>query len=224
VSSQSRERSSGQRAKRAGRPAPNAEGSILQATEELLATIPLHDLSVAQIIEHAGVSRATFYFYFSSKFGVVASLVKQAIDEIYAVSRPTLHSPPGPSRVAALRQRIRDSATVWDTHRPVLRATVDNWHVYPELRDLWLEMLAGLTDAIASELEDERADGSAPDGPDARAVGAVLAWSTERCLYTIGIEEFVAGPEERDARLDALTEMWLSMMYGQAANGRRAAA
>jgi len=203
-------------------PAPDAEAAILSATEELLASIPLHDLSVAQIIERAGISRATFYFYFESKFAVVAALVKQSIAEIYAASQPTLRSKPGPERIAALSQRVRDSARVWDAHRPVLGATVENWHAYPELRSLWLEMIGGLTEAIALEIEHDRKGGLAPPGPDPRALAALLAWSTERCLYLIGLEELVPAGE-RDARLDALTQMWLTVMYSDAAANRAAA-
>ena len=55
----------------------DTEQAIFAATEELLEQVPLQDLSVAQIIERAGVSRATFYFYFSSKYAVVTGLLAQ---------------------------------------------------------------------------------------------------------------------------------------------------
>ena len=50
--------------------------------------MPLHDISVADIIEQAKVARATFYFYFSSKYAVVAGLLVQIMDEIYDVVEP----------------------------------------------------------------------------------------------------------------------------------------
>src|SRR5947209_16008932 len=98
---------------------PDARGAILTATERLLADVQLHRLSVAQIIKAANISRATFYFYFDSKFAVVAALIEQVIDEIFDVSRQT---PIGrtsklPPEVA-LEQRIRASAAVWRAHRP----------------------------------------------------------------------------------------------------------
>src|ERR1700751_4629142 len=64
------------------------ERAIFAATEELLAVVPLQDLSVAQIIERAGVPRATFYFYFSSKYAVVTGLLASVMDEIYDVRQP----------------------------------------------------------------------------------------------------------------------------------------
>src|SRR5436309_15254176 len=61
---------------------------IFAATERLLTEVPLHDISVADIIEQAKVARATFYFYFSSKYAVVAGLLVQIMDEIYDVVEP----------------------------------------------------------------------------------------------------------------------------------------
>jgi TetR/AcrR family transcriptional regulator, ethionamide resistance regulator len=200
----------------------DAREAILNATEALLANTALQDLSVAQIIAEAGISRATFYFYFGSKFAVVAALVQQSIEEIYAAAQPTLRSDPGPARIAALRQRIDNSADVWDTHRPVLGATVENWQVYPELGALWLEMIGGLTNAITAEIVHERALGNCPPGPDARALAALLAWTTERCLYLLG-KEYMVAPKDRAACLDGLTQTWLHVMYGADA-GQQAAA
>jgi TetR/AcrR family transcriptional regulator, ethionamide resistance regulator len=199
-----------------------ARAAILNATEDLLADTALQDLSVAQIIAEAGISRATFYFYFGSKFAVVAALVQQSIEEIYTATRPTLRSDPGPARIAALTQRISNSADVWDRHRPVLGATVENWQAYPELRDLWLEMIGGLTDAISAEIVHERALGNCPPGPDARALAALLAWTTERCLYLLG-KDYMVASEDRQSRLGGLTQTWLHVMYGAGASEQAAA-
>jgi AcrR family transcriptional regulator len=201
----------------------DAEIAILTATERLLAEVPLHELSVAQIINAAEISRATFYFYFSSKFAVLTALVERAIGEIYAVSRPFLDRSDALPIDVALRQRIQASARIWDAHRPVLQATVENWHVFPELRTVWLKVLDGLTAAIAAEIDRERAAGRAPSGPDSRKLAAVLAWTTERCLYVagLGVRDFLTGEEETVA---ALTRLWLGAMYGYRAEGHEVAA
>jgi AcrR family transcriptional regulator len=200
-----------------------AETAILEATTRLLARVPLHELSVAQIIKSAGISRATFYFYFSSKFAVLTTLVEQAIAEIYEASRPFLDRTNGLPAEVALHQRIEASARIWDAHRPVLQATVENWHVFPELRTLWLSMMGGLTDAIAAEIDRERAAGRAPAGPDSRKLAAVLAWTTERCLYVAGLGLRDSLADEEDA-VAALTQIWLAAMYGYSAEGREVAA
>jgi AcrR family transcriptional regulator len=200
----------------------DAEGAILRATEQLLEEVPLHDLSVAQIIEAAGVSRATFYFYFASKFAVVAALVKQAIDQIRHV-RQRLPATSAANREAAMRARIRDSLEVWDQHRAVLRATVENWQAFPELEALWLEMIGGLSEAVATEIEEERAASRAPAGADAQALGAALAWTTERCLYVVGLD-IDRTISDREPMLEALVQIWMHAIYGQAGGVREVAA
>jgi len=44
------------------------ELATLASTETLLGRQPHHELSVERILSHAGVSRGTFYQYFSSKY------------------------------------------------------------------------------------------------------------------------------------------------------------
>ena len=69
------------------------ETAIFKATEKLLAKQPFTDLSVAQIIERAGISRASFYHYFSSKLGVIAGLLVAVMDDIFDTASPFLHRP-----------------------------------------------------------------------------------------------------------------------------------
>lgn len=48
--------------------------AILQAVRELLEERPFAELSVATISNRAGVARSGFYFYFDSKYSVLAQL------------------------------------------------------------------------------------------------------------------------------------------------------
>src|ERR1700716_1861472 len=93
MSTEAAGRSPLQAAREADRPrghagASETEIAIFEATEKLLAEMPLHELSVAQIIRAAGVSRATFYFYFSPKHAVVIGLLARVIDALYEVVQP----------------------------------------------------------------------------------------------------------------------------------------
>jgi TetR/AcrR family transcriptional regulator, ethionamide resistance regulator len=201
----------------------DAETAILDAAERLLAGVPLHALSVAQIIQEADISRATFYFYFSSKFAVLTALVARVMDEVYEASRPFVAPGPGTSPEEALTARVRAATAVWSSHRPVLRATVENWHAFPELRALWLSFIERFSRAIAAEIDHERARGNAPPGTDSRQLATVLAWAVERCLYVagLGVHDFLA--DETDAA-DALACIWLGAVYGEPSAGGAAAA
>lgn len=192
-----------------GERSANSARAVRDATAGLLTTTALKDLSVAQIIQAAGVSRATFYFHFASKFAVVATLVEQAIEEMYDVAREVERDRATLSRQAVLRRRITASAHVWDAHRPVLKATVENWYIYPELGEAWLALIGGLTADIGNELEEHGGRSGLSTNP--QAVGAVLAWMTERCLYNIGDDQVVSRAERAD-HLEALARAWIAVM------------
>ena len=201
----------------------DAEQAILDATEKLLENTTLHELSVAQIITAAGISRATFYFYFSSKFAVLTTLVDSVIGEIFDVSQQFLDRTSSLPTELSMRKRIEASAAIWEANRSVLQATVENWNAIPELRVVWTAALGRLTDALAREIDSERALGRAPGGPDSKCLAATLVWTTERCLYIGGLRD--DGPLVGDAdTVDALTRIWLGAMYGGGADGHAAAA
>src|SRR5258708_21070635 len=117
------------------------EVAIFEATERLLADVPLHDLSVAQIISAAGISRATFYFYFRSKFGVVSGLLARVMDEIFTVVQPFIQRPDGVRPEDALRDSLSAAVSTWASHRPALRAIHEHWNTTDELRNLWIAVV-----------------------------------------------------------------------------------
>src|SRR5260370_18267342 len=87
--------------------ASDAERVIFEATESLLAEVSLHDLSVSQIITRADISRATFYFYFSSKYAVVSGLLANVMGEIFEAVRPYVERDENRSPQEALREILQ---------------------------------------------------------------------------------------------------------------------
>jgi AcrR family transcriptional regulator len=190
----------------------DTELAIFAATETLLAEVPLHDLSVAQIIAAAELSRATFYFYFSSKFAVVTGLLARVMDEMFTAVQPfTQRSELSPA--GALRESLTGATELWRSHRPAMRAVHEHWNSTPELRTLWIGVVDRFTDAVAAELERERAAGLAPPGPPARQTAAALLWGTERCLYVAGLGIDPDLADEQQA-LEPLLAMWVGTLYG----------
>lgn len=193
----------------------DTEIAIFDATERLLAELPLHDLSVAQIIAAAGISRATFYFYFSSKFAVVSGLLARVMDEIFEVVQPFVQRPDGMTPDDALRRSLTGATELWASHRPAMRAIHEHWNTTPELRTLWITVVDRFTTAVAAEIDREREAGIAPTGAASRQIAAALLWGTERCLYVAGLGVDPDLPDEQRT-LEPLLAMWIGTLYSGA--------
>jgi TetR/AcrR family transcriptional regulator, ethionamide resistance regulator len=189
-----------------------AERQIFAATEHLLAKVTARELSVAQILEQAKVSRGTFYHYFSSKWEVIIALATSVMEDIHGWIR--LFSSGGDEpRDEALRRSIEEGARVWAEHRAVLRAIVEHWREVPELRAMWLEVMERYIVEIAEEIERDRETGLAPPGADSRILAGALMWSTANTLYMAGLDEADSLPNE-EAVLESLFQLWRGAIFG----------
>jgi AcrR family transcriptional regulator len=192
------------------------ETAIFVAAERLLAEEPLHELSVAQIIAEAGISRATFYFYFSSKFAVVVGLLAQVMEEMFSAVQPFVNRDADTPPDVALRESLANGVDLWARHRPAMRAIHEHWSTTEELRELWLGVMDRFTNALAGEIDRERTSGLALPGPDSRAIAGTLLWATETCLYVAGLGADPSFPSEAEA-LEPLLAIWLGTLFGQPA-------
>jgi AcrR family transcriptional regulator len=192
---------------------PAADG-ILAATARLLERQSFSEISVAQILTEAGVSRATFYFYFSSKFAVLSGLLESAMDDIFETVQPFLARPPGDSPSVALDRSIRAVTRAWHRHRAVLRAANHHWHSEPGLRELWLKVVERFVVAGAAEIDRERAAGMITSPVPSRTLAATLFWSTERVLYIagMGVEPDLV---DEESAVEPLVAMWRGTLYAQ---------
>ncbi len=163
----------------------DTEIAVFKATETLLDQQPFSELSVAQIISDAGISRGSFYKYFSSKLGVVAGLLITVMDEMFEIATPFL-TRPGMTMTESLRTSIQNAMTVWTDHRVLLRVVMENWASSVELEAQWTGEMSRYAAAVSAEIDQERAAGRLPAGLPSDRLATALIWSTERCLYVAG--------------------------------------
>jgi TetR/AcrR family transcriptional regulator, ethionamide resistance regulator len=199
--------------RRAKRPDGEARAALLDAAERLLGDRRIADLTVADVLARAEVSRASFYFYFGSKYDLVVALAQQIMDEVEQASAPWLdRGELAPEE--ALRAASRGALEVWRTHGSVLRAIAESWHASPELGDVWGAFVERFVTRAQAQIERERAAGTAPaDGPDAATLAASLIWMNERVFYLWATE---AQPQlgDADTVVDTLTAIWHGAVYG----------
>ncbi|MFG1871285.1 TetR/AcrR family transcriptional regulator [Micromonospora arborensis] len=188
-------------------------GRILDALRELLRERTFDTLSVAEIIAAAGVSRASFYFYFAGKQAALAELVRRAVGAGHEAAQPWVQGRSSPRD--DLRAGVEAGADLWLSNAAVLRAIVESWASDPQLRELWLTQMATFTDAAVTRIEAERqakpAVAARLDGVDVHALAASLTWTGERLYYlaACGVQPF----DDRRLLVDTLTHLWVSALY-----------
>jgi TetR/AcrR family transcriptional regulator, ethionamide resistance regulator len=188
----------------------DVRADILAATRQLLEERRFDEISVADILGAAGVSRGTFYFYFARKHEVLAALVRDAVQRGHEAARPWLTHEGEDERRAAVRHGISEGAALWREQAPVLRAIVENWRGDPELTALWLGQMNSYTDATAARIETDT-------GASAYPLAAALTWLGERLYYLAALD--ITPFDNQDTLVDVLTHIWMTSIYGNAHDG-----
>lgn len=110
--------------------------AILDSTETLLAKQPWHQLNIAKITELTGISRSTFYFYFSSREALLGALLERVLEQ--AGREPDdgwLTRPSDVRPLVALRSTFSHILDQWESHGAVLSQAACNTanSCFPEL-------------------------------------------------------------------------------------------
>ena len=157
--------------------------SILNAMRELLLTYTLAELSVAKIIDHASVSRASFYFYFRSRDDAFAALFSVAADHMVVkmadIAGDDRAASDNPGRTAQAFKRWLDLDAMTTA---VIRNAVHEWPRRLELRTIYLSAVATLARHLETIIVSARSRGDAISGPPAPQYAATLIWMIERTV------------------------------------------
>ena len=186
------------------------ERAILATAERLLGERPLSEISVDQLAKGAGISRPTFYFYFSSKEQVLLALFDRVVEEARA------------NRGDALLRLEEDEAQGWRdaigpfcetfaTHRAIASAAWAAQHANAAVKDLWSQVMERFTAEVTAAIESERRRGVAPEGTPARDLAITLNWMVERALFSTFSGQAPAVDEER--LLDTLVSVFMGAIY-----------
>lgn len=199
------------RGRRAARPSgDDRELAILATAERLLGERSLSELSIDDLARGAGISRPTFYFYFSSKDAVLLALLDRMVQEAAAavalVPGDLASDPPRYWRacIAAYHETVR-------AHRSVAVACAEARVTNGEVRALWARVMESWTLPVVAAIERERERGAAPPGLPARDLAVVLTSMNERVLYATIAQDGPAVAE--DDVVDVLLTVWLNAIY-----------
>ncbi|MEZ0366512.1 TetR/AcrR family transcriptional regulator [Mycobacterium sp. pUA109] len=189
--------------------------AILQAVRELLQEQPFAELSVSTISDRAGVARSGFYFYFDSKYAVLAQILGEATHELEELTHYFAPRGEDESPAAFAKRMVGSAAAVYAHNDPVMSACNVARNTDAEIRKILDAQIDTVIDQIVAIVQEEIKSGTAhPISDDIPALVRTLGVTT--ALMLSGDSTFLGpdGDVERGVRV--LEALWLHGLWGGA--------
>jgi AcrR family transcriptional regulator len=184
--------------------------AIVTAVRELLEERSFADLSVSTISERAGVARSGFYFYFDSKYAVLAVILADAGDLLDNLTHHFAPREPGETPAAFAKRMVGSAAAVYANDDPVLKACAVARNTDAQIREMMDDFYDGIINKLITLLEQD-AD-ARPVSDDVPALVRTLAAVTS---FTLTQDSAFVGRGEDPARaVDIVERLWLSAFWG----------
>ncbi|HPY23761.1 MAG TPA: TetR/AcrR family transcriptional regulator [Mycobacterium sp.] len=187
--------------------------AIVAAVRELLQEQPFAELSVSSISDRAGVARSGFYFYFDSKYAVLAHILGEVAEELVELTGDFAPRGDGETPAQFAKRMVRSAAAVYAHNDPVMSACNSARSTDAEIRDILDGYNEAVIDQVVAIVEPEIAAGTAdPITADVRFLVRTLSAATALALSG---ESLFLGPErELDRTVDVLEKLWLHALWG----------
>ena len=187
--------------------------AIMAAVRELLQERPFAELSVSTISLRAGVARSGFYFYFDSKYAVLAQILAEALEELEELTQDFAPRQPGESPEQFAKRMVGSAAAVYAHNDPVMMACNVARHTDIEIRDILDQQFEVLLRQIVGVVEAEMKAGTAhPITDDIPTLVRTLTGAT--ALVLTG-DPILAGRDgDVEHRVRVLEQMWLNALWG----------
>jgi AcrR family transcriptional regulator len=201
-------------------PVPRRRGdrqrhAIVQAVRQLLEERPFAQLSVSTISDRAGVARSGFYFYFDSKYAVLAQILTDATRELEELTEYFAPRGPDESPAAFAKRMVGSAAAVYAHNDPVMSACNAARNTDAEIRDLLDQQVEGVIQQIIGIVKDELRAGTAhPISDDVPALVRTLAVTTAQMLS--GDTTFLGADGDVQRGVRILEALWLNALWGGA--------
>lgn len=191
--------------------------AILQAVRELLEEQPFADLSVSEISQRAGVARSGFYFYFDSKYSVLAQILAEAAEELEELTQYFAPRQPGEKPEEFATRMVGSAAAVYAHNNPVMRACNVARHSDVEIREIldgqFEVLLRQIVDIVGAEVEAGTAQPISDDLPTLiRTLTATTALMLTGDPLLVGGD--VTDGVGADRRVRVLEQLWLTALWG----------
>jgi AcrR family transcriptional regulator len=184
--------------------------AIVLAVRELLETRRFSDLSVSLISERAGVARSGFYFYFDSKYEVLAFILKGALAELDTLTHDFAPRDSGESPSAFAKRMVGSAATVFASTDPIMAACTVAQSTDADIRSMMNDFEDAVIDKIVGVVEQDA--GARPISDDVPALVRMLTATTAMTLSHDSA--FVGRGTDPERAIEVLERLWLNALWG----------
>ena len=182
--------------------------AILEAALKFLWTHPFRDMSVHRLMASTGMSRPTFYQYFSDLQDLMRDLQDLLQVEIFAASEPWIGGTGDP--ISLINESMAGLVRVCHQQGPFVRALSDAAATGEVFEEAWTDFLGAFDDAASARIEADQQQGLIPDF-DARPV----AFALNRLDASTLIAAFGQHPRmDPEPVREALARIWIATLYG----------
>ncbi len=184
--------------------------AIVGAVRELLESRAFSDLSVSMISERAGVARSGFYFYFDSKYAVLAVIVADAMEELDKLTHDFAPRDPDETPSEFATRMVGSAATVFASRDPVMRACTLAQNTDAQIREIVNDFEDTVIDKIVGLIRQD--SGARPISDDLPALVRMLTATT---AMTLSHDSGFVGRGTDPGRAIAVVErLWLNALWG----------
>lgn len=185
----------------------------MAAVHELLQETPFADLSVSAISDRAGVARSGFYFYFDSKYAVLAQIFAEATQELEELTHYFAPRGADESPAAFAARMVGSAAAVFAHNDPIFVACNEARATDAEIRRIQDAQIDTIIDQIVTIVRNEIAAGTAhPISDDVPMLIRTLGATTVMALS--GDSTFVGADGDTARVVGILERLWLAGLWG----------
>jgi AcrR family transcriptional regulator len=184
--------------------------AIVTAVRELLEERSFADLSVSTISERAGVARSGFYFYFDSKYAVLAVILADAGELLDELTHHFAPREPGETPEAFAKRMVGSAAAVYANDDPVLSACSVARNTDAQIREMMDDFYDGVIEKLITLLQQD------PDAhPISDDVPALVRTMAAVTTMTLTHDSTFVGRGQDPARaIEIVERLWLSAFWG----------
>lgn len=184
--------------------------AIVDAVREFLEEGSFADLSVSEITRRAEMTRSGFYFYFDSKYAVLAVIFAELLRDLDELTDGFGPRGKDESPKAYVQRLVAGATAVFASNDAVMRACLLGQHSDAQIRD----MLNDTADAVAGKLllVIEQDGKARPISPDVSALVRILTAASSMML--IGDNWFLGKDEDQQRAFDAMAQLWVTAVWG----------